>query len=161
MGWVHKGVRPNNILMLHAHDDADFPRGLGHSFLVGFEFARRGMARSTGSGHWGWKDDIYRHPDRQSKDGVDLEVYYKPKHDVYSVGIVLLEIGFWRPLAEKYSELKLADPDQRRRMLLDNTNEAAETIGSRYASLIKKCIAVDVSGIDIQEVLTELQELRI
>ena len=161
MGWVHKAIRPTNILMLHAHDDVPFPQGLGHAFLVGFEFARRGSARSTGTGHWGWKEDIYRHPDRQNRDGVDLEIYYTPMHDIYSVGVLLLELGTWKPLAQSYPDLKLADPDERRRLLLGYTDDAAATIGSRYAALAKKCIAVDVSGIDVQQVLTELQDLRV
>ncbi|ERF72325.1 hypothetical protein EPUS_06081 [Endocarpon pusillum Z07020] len=93
MGWVHKAIRPAKILMLHAHDDVPFPQGLAHAFLVGFEFSRRGSARSTGTGHWGWKEDIYRHPDRQNRDGVDLEIYYTPMHDIYSVGVLLLELG--------------------------------------------------------------------
>lgn len=159
--WVHKAVRPNNVLMLHAYNDLAFPSGLGHAFLVGFEFARHGGARSTGSGHWGWKDDIYRHPDRQNRDGVDLEIYYTTKHDIYSVGVVLLEIAVWASVAQSLPELKLADPDQRRRLLLDYADQAAGSIGSRYAALAKKCIAVDATGIDVQQVLTELQELRV
>jgi serine/threonine protein kinase len=161
MGWVHKAVRPSNILMLHGHDDVAFPHGLGHAFLVGFEYARRGAARSTGSGHWGWKDEIYRHPDRQNKDGVDLETHFVVKHDIYSAGVVLLELGAWRSLAEDCPSLKRADPDERRRLLLGYSDTIAGTIGSRYAALAKKCIAVDVSELDVEQLLTELQELRI
>jgi hypothetical protein len=160
MGWVHKAVRPSNILMLHGHDDVEFPNSLGHAYLVGFEYARRGTARSTGSGHWNWKEDIYRHPDRQNKDGVDLETYFTTNHDVYSAGVVLLELGAWTSLAQARPGLKLADPDERRRMLLDYSNTIAGAVGSRYAALARKCIAVDVSGIDVQQLLTELQELR-
>lgn len=161
MGWVHKAVRPNNILMLHNHDDVAFPRGLGHAFLVGFEYARRGTGRSTGSGHWDWKDDMYRHPDRQNKDGVDLETYFSAKHDVYSAGVVLLELGAWTSLSRDCPDLKLAEPDERRRLLLDYSSTIAGTVGSKYAALVRKCIAVDISGMDIQQLLTELQELRI
>ena len=147
--------------MLHAHDDLAFPKGLGHAFLVGFEYARRGSARSTGSGHWNWKEDIYRHPDRQNKDGVDLETYFEAKHDIYSAGVVLLELGAWTSLARDCPGLKLADPDERRRLLLDYSDTISGSVGSRYAALAKKCLAVDLSGIDVQQLLTELQELRI
>lgn len=161
MDWVHKAVRPSNILMLHSHDDEAFPEGLGHAYLVGFEYARRGSARSTGSGHGDWKDDIYRHPDRQNKDGVDLEKYFQAKHDVYSAGVVLLELGAWTTLARVLPGLKLADPDERRRLLRDYCGTIAGAVGSRYAALARKCIAVDDSAIDVQDLLTELQELRL
>lgn len=160
MGWVHKAVRPSNILMLHGHDDLEFPKDLGHAFLVGFEYARRGAARSTGSGHWNWKEDIYRHPDRQNKDGVDLETHFTMNHDVYSAGVVLLELGAWTSLARDCPNLKIADSAERRRLLLDYSDTIAGAVGSRYAALAKKCIAVDFSGIDVQQLLTELQELR-
>ncbi len=146
--------------MLHGHDDTEFPKSLGHAFLVGFEYARRGTARSTGSRQWGWKEDIYRHPDRQNKDGVDLETHFTPNHDVYSAGVVLLELGSWTSLARGCPGLKLADPDDRRRLLLEYSSTSAGAVGSRYAALAKKCIAVDFSGIDVQQLLTELPELR-
>jgi hypothetical protein len=34
-------------------------------------------------------------------------------------------------------------------------------VGSRYAALVRKCIGVDTSGMDVQGLLTELHELRI
>ncbi len=147
--------------MLHGYDDIEFPHGLGHAFLVGFEYARRGTGASTGSGHWNWKEDIYRHPDRQNKDGIDLEIYYTMKYDIYSAGVVLLELGTWTSLVRDCPRLKLAEPDERRRLLLDYCDKIAGAMGSRYAALVKKCIGVDYSGIDVQQLLTEVQEFRL
>lgn len=38
--------------------------------------------------------DIYRHPKRQ---GLQLDERYNMKHDIYSLGVCLLEIGLWEP----------------------------------------------------------------
>lgn len=37
--------------------------------------------------------NLYRHPERQ---GIPIESF-KPIHDIYALGVVLLEIGLWRP----------------------------------------------------------------
>lgn len=39
-----------------------------------------------------WQDNLYRHPERQGK---NPEESYTMHHDVYSLGVCLLEIGLW------------------------------------------------------------------
>jgi hypothetical protein len=40
------------------------------------------------------EDCIYQHPDRW---GADTEYRFSMLHDIYSLGVVLLEIGLWKP----------------------------------------------------------------
>lgn len=42
-----------------------------------------------------WAANVYRHPSRQ---GERLVESYKMQHDIYSLGVCLLEIGLWAPL---------------------------------------------------------------
>jgi hypothetical protein len=83
------------------------------------------------------------------------------KHDVYSVGVVLLELGLWKDLVEFETELHHAGPKQRREALTDiSARELPRLVGERYEHLVSRCLGVDIAGISAQEVLQELEELR-
>jgi hypothetical protein len=97
MQYVHKSIRSSNIVILSKKDASAgaFPQHLGEPFLCGFETARHDKATSDQRGDAHWRYNIYRHPKRQ---GLYLEERYTMNHDIYSLGVVLLEIGLWRPL---------------------------------------------------------------
>ncbi|KAG8531920.1 uncharacterized protein KY384_003556 [Bacidia gigantensis] len=83
--FVHKNIRPETIIV--------FKEGLsrlGRPFLVGFERFRVDSARTFRSGDDLWWRNIYRHPERQ---GLMPEKDYSMQHDIYSLGVVLLEVG--------------------------------------------------------------------
>ncbi|KAF9890376.1 hypothetical protein FE257_006044 [Aspergillus nanangensis] len=88
--FVHKNISPENILLLHNnHQPTDV---LGNLFLVGFERFRLAEGRTYMSGDSAWEKNLYRHPKRQ---GLHPEEEYTMQHDIYSVGVCLLEIGLW------------------------------------------------------------------
>jgi serine/threonine protein kinase len=100
--------------------------------------------------------------DHRKGQGSDEEYeYYREKHDVYSVGVVLLELGLWKDLVEFETELHRAGPKQRREALTDiSARELPRLVGERYEHLVSRCLGVDIAGISAQEVLQELEELR-
>lgn len=67
---------------------------MGPSFLVGFEQLRRVEALSNFKGDLQWERNLYRHPVRQ---GLWSEEAFTMQHDIYSLGVCLLEIGLWHP----------------------------------------------------------------
>ena len=86
-GFVQKNIRPENILI-----STDSPSSLGHSYLVGFEAFRSADGDTLLRGDNKWERNIYRHPHRQ---GLRPNEYYVMQHDIYSLGVCLLEIGLW------------------------------------------------------------------
>ena len=86
-GFVHKNVRPENILL-----STDKPSSLGHSFLVGFEEFRNAERQTFRAGDTAWEKNLYRHPRRQGRKPDD---YYIMQHDIYSLGVCMLEVGLW------------------------------------------------------------------
>lgn len=97
---VHKSISPENIIVLrHPSSTSDT---LGDTFLVGFERFRFADGRTYMSGDSFWEKNLYRHPGRQ---GLHPEEFYLMQHDIYSVGVVLLEIGLWSSFVA-YSEDK-------------------------------------------------------
>ena len=93
--FVHKRIRPENIIIFGTSHDEDkkFPFAIGYPFLVGFDRSRFEHAPTLGKGDIVLEDCIYQHPDRW---GVDTEHKFSMLHDVYSLGVVLLEIGIWK-----------------------------------------------------------------
>lgn len=96
-GWLHKSIRPGNILIFQAQDNNNTPQ-FETPYLAGFNFSRpdgygeetlheRSATLST--------NQLYRHPEVQGphpRRSVAAD-------DAYSLGLVLLEIALWRPLA--------------------------------------------------------------
>jgi serine/threonine protein kinase len=101
-GFVHKGIRPDTILVFE-----DEKETLAASFLVGFENMRTEKGRTLKAGDSVWEKDIYRHPLRQ---GLKPEVAYIMQHDIYSLGVCLLEIGLWKSFVLYQTEAMPSHP---------------------------------------------------
>ena len=86
--FVHKNIRPETVLLFQ-----DGVSSLGSAFLVGFENVRTAEGMTFRAGDLSWHRDIYRHPRRQ---GQAPEQDYIMQHDIYSLGVCLLEIGLWQ-----------------------------------------------------------------
>jgi serine/threonine protein kinase len=187
VGWVHKTIESKHIILARQHSDP--PTGLGHVNLIGFSYARRQEKASTGSKYFDWKTEIYRHPNRQRfpKQDTDSETttlneggtadragqpasnetkqeeleYFKPKHDVYSMGVVLLELGLWQNLENFETELHKASAEDREKALTSKSEkELPRLVGEKYQQLVTKCLKVDHTRISAQEVLRELEDIR-
>ncbi|KAK3617639.1 hypothetical protein LTR56_025151 [Elasticomyces elasticus] len=87
LGFVHKNIRPENILRFSPDDGK-----LGAFYLIGFEQIRSADGKTYMRGDDELEKNLYRHPERQ---GPHPEEAYMMQHDVYSLGACLLEIGLW------------------------------------------------------------------
>jgi Protein kinase domain. len=82
---VHKSISPENIIILPSAAGA-----LETPLLVGFERFRFNEQRTNMAGDNLWEKNLYRHPARQ---GLHPEEIYDMRHDIYSTGVCLLELG--------------------------------------------------------------------
>jgi len=103
-GFVHKNIRPETILLIRRLPNTS-PISM-HSlagvrpYLTYWTMMRKENGLSNGGlgiirVQDSWEKDIYRHPHRQ---GTELQERYNIGHDIYSLGVCLLEIGLWEPL---------------------------------------------------------------
>ena len=91
-GFVHKNICPEAVLTFTDQDAA-----ADATFLVGFGDFRAADGGTFFLKDMAWEREIYRHPARQ---GEIPGVAYKMQHDIYSLGVCLLEIGLWEAFVD-------------------------------------------------------------
>ncbi|ERF73113.1 hypothetical protein EPUS_09187 [Endocarpon pusillum Z07020] len=176
MQYVHKSIRTSNIVVLSQKAAATtpetgcFPERLGEPFLCGFETARQDKATSDQRGDAHWRYNIYRHPKRQ---GLHPQERYTMNHDIYSLGVVLLELGVWRPLLSTgLAKLKdSTDEEVAAAKVKDYLKKMAKerlpiVMGTKYCETVLFCLDVEGDGqigssTVIEEVLRKLEELAV
>ena len=94
--WLHKGLRSTNILFFKKPDSGEV--NFADPYISGFDYSRpAGRDDLTERPSDDLFADFYRHPfvQRQGNKGG-----FRKSHDIYSLGILLLEIAYWKPLAK-------------------------------------------------------------
>lgn len=149
LGFVHKNVRPETVLKFQT----DNPRS-DLFFLVGFESIRTADGRTLRSGDSIWEKNLYRHPHRQ---GLNPEDVYTMQHDIYSLGVCLLEIGLWEsflsydnemtaPLPAAALGVPLDGPEFRQPDLMKEhlttlaRRDLPKRMGERYKDIVVNCL---------------------
>jgi serine/threonine protein kinase len=155
VGWVHKAIRPENILIFQktsrgqaqeggkqaASDHSSSPRwSLGSACLVGFDAGRDDLAETDpgARNQNSLVDEIYTHPDRQAS--AQYHTRHTMSHDIYSLGVVLTEIGIWTPLENKVSLGHGNKAPQIQDILANLARETALMMGEKYARLVQMCL---------------------
>ena len=87
--FVHKNIRPETVLVFPDKEAAS-PYALGSGYLLGFDSFRSVNFHTLRTRDAAWDRNLYRHPSRH---GVFAQDTYRMQHDVYSLGVCLLEQG--------------------------------------------------------------------
>jgi hypothetical protein len=170
-GFVHKNVRPESILLFKRAVEPGF-----FTFLVGFENFRRDEGWTQRRGDDAVDRNLYRHPSRQ---GFNPRDDYEMRHDVYSLGVCLLEIGLWSSFVQyepgasprRLSNLITASSDKRdtsvRIHLPDQVKDSfvalarhrlPGSMGDEYAEIVETCLTcLDPGNMDFGNE-TELED---
>jgi Prion-inhibition and propagation/Protein tyrosine and serine/threonine kinase len=112
VNWLHKSLRSASILFF-SETEPDIRR----PFLANFEYSRPDENNETFTGapvaiEWA----LYCHPDY-----IGRPDFFRKSYDIYSLGIILLEIAFWKRAEEIFrSEDSL---DQERRVVHSSTKD--------------------------------------
>ena len=92
LGWMHKNLLPSNILFWPKPGSNKEPN-LRKPYIVGFDVSRLNrpdeVSEKPSSGP---DDELYRHPEYKGDD----PGRFLPSYDMYSLGVMLFEIGMWR-----------------------------------------------------------------
>lgn len=177
VNWLHKDLSSENVLLFNGARDETTNGGGGGAcqlFVCGFARSRRDAqfelsekAATALSGSTRPSDDderLYWHPDRTAlceafangarpnptvkSPSALLTASYRREFDVYSLGILLLEIGFWCPIQRIAQEFEAQDAaaiasELRRRFV----PELEGRMGKTYADVVAYCLGESCAGV--------------
>ena len=137
-GWIHKDIRSRNIILVPQEQTPTNSTSSdeGHKFVLylkGFEFSRPEQGRSSLKANFDSKINMYRHPKRQ---GAPVE-RFDQEHDIYAVGVVLLEIGLWKTVTSIFER-------QIQRALRGESAIEPEDIKDELLKLARKCLPIEM-----------------
>jgi Prion-inhibition and propagation len=152
-GWLHKGINAHNILFFRSStkniwDGPSGPLSLRDPYFAGFALARpdgsdiqtsRRVPVTAGIA-------LYRHPDVMGLSGGPVARYH-PLHDIYSLGLILLEIGTWVRLEKRYMQ---GSPYQafRGQIFAAAVPQLGPAMGENYKRAVEKCLTGEFEGMD-------------
>jgi len=170
-GWLHKSICPANIMFFYSGCDLDlgsgsYPPGLiTRPYLKGFVYSRRsedGASAQENAAHSesiesSDASDFYRHPST-FQTGASRRAF-KKSHDLYSFGILLLEIGLWKRCKPDKDNLQ---PSEVRKMLCKTylQGDLAYRAGTTYQEVVRTCLMGDFGDEKSEKNWLEIQFLK-
>lgn len=172
VNWVHKALRPDNILFFSS---SELP-SLNEPFLSGFELSRPSiMDQLTEKPGFDPIKDIYRHPNAQSS---QTDGNYRKSYDIYSLGVFMIEVALWKRIEDlvPLEDLAKAKPSVLRQiqpwllgMPLGTTRfplsitesrsclqQVAFSCGDSFRDVVEQCLRMD--AVECPEYLGEKEE---
>ncbi len=157
-GWLHKSLRSANVLfpLVELPDSAAESRFICEPYVSGFEYSRQETDEESVNHAMMFSNvaaAIYRHPMYQGESARG----YRIEFDIYSLGLVLVEIALWMPLG---SFLDVTDASGQKRfpskerfhraealtlktVVLDRLEkEFAFRLGTVYFEVVKWCLTL-------------------
>ncbi|CAI0643424.1 unnamed protein product [Colletotrichum noveboracense] len=141
-GWLHKEISSSSILFFF--DKSDRCMYL-RPYFINFEYSRPDTAETNMTADEDLSRNVYRHPHRQ---GSRPNVRFNKTHDLYSLGVVLLEIGVWRTAMsmrnarmkqEGITSSRTVGP-MREIFETETNRRLAHTMGPAYQEAVRCCL---------------------
>lgn len=133
---IHKSVRANNVVFFRKEGAKDFE--ISQPYITGFDYSRLdGPDDSTITrGAEGPDEDRYRHPQALNR----VSRWSTKLHDIYSFGLVLLEVAMWWSLKDIVVDRLAPDVKDFVRSRDGPLNEFTHLVGTRYQEVVDKCL---------------------
>jgi len=143
VNWIHKALRSENIIFFLGQNEFE----LAAPIVSGFEYSRPDNEGTSECSKPKPQWDLYRWPDIQRAE--PQEKNSRKTYDIYSLGLILLEIANWKSLGEimgfgDVTKLPLKESRGIRSKLLDPDStylaQVLETVGKKYHAVVRRCI---------------------
>lgn len=143
LDWLHKTLCPQNILFFgHTKSGDVIEHSLSQPYLAGFDSSRPDHVEEMSMAPKNIQSEqLYRHPDSL---GQHRKKYCK-SFDIYSLGLVLLEIGMWKGLDvfHRGRTSKYTPAAFREKIKQGLVPALGSKTGSRYRDLVHRCLSYE------------------
>ena len=137
-GISHRNINSSNVVFVVEDRPADansmpWKEGaIRHPLLTSFDTC----AEDTRAPHQeSFISRIYRHPMAES----GKRTAYKPAYDIYSLGLILFEVGLWMPIHQLW-KIKYSHQGFKARLQTVYAKKLAAKCGNRYMRVVEYCL---------------------
>ena len=134
-GWLQKNVSSFNLGFFH-RKDCSWQDAIGKPYFVGFLYSRPSDRLAFTEYVINPSEIAYQHPDYIEGNG-KVKVRYRLQFDYYSLGLILLEIGFWESIESLSSGI-----GSRKVMLEELRKDKVPRLGKRMGSIYQDVTAL-------------------
>ncbi|CAD6564902.1 MAG: hypothetical protein ASARMPREDX12_004493 [Alectoria sarmentosa] len=138
-GISHRNINSSNVVFVNEVRPTDansmpWKEGaIRHPLLTSFDTC----AEDTRAPHQeSFISSIYRHPMAES----GKRTAYKPAYDIYSLGLILLEVGLWMPIHQLW-KAKYSLQTFKARLQTVYSKKLAGKCGNRYMRVVEYCLS--------------------
>jgi hypothetical protein len=143
-GWVHAALRSSNVIFFHFQQTGNLvlhdPRIVGHTYSrfsdpeeSTIEYSQNNLAHN-----------LYRHPEAIRSSSGTTNARFAQIHDLYSLGIILLEIGLWDQVGAMWKE-KYTIKQFREKLLKAYVPRLGHKMGAIYRDVVHDLLSSTVS----------------
>lgn len=157
-GWLHKNIRADSVIFFPANTKPLTRGKIDYSmpYLMGYDYLRLDtvpkdnvvlhrdrLLRTTDQRNIRVGDDkrpdIYHHPDKRK---YPMHAY-QYAYDIYSLGLLLVEVGLWKPLPVLVASMKHVDPYVLQKYIENDVlKQVISHCGHIYANVVRKFITM-------------------
>ena len=131
-GWLHKGIRSHNVLLVRQGDTVRWMR----PYLCGFTLSRPDKPNEISEKiEHGERFNVYRHPLAQGQPNES----YRKSYDIYSFGVILFEIGSWTTFPP-WGDSKSAKAFRAELTSKAAQQKIAHRMGTEYCNAMIQCL---------------------
>ncbi|KAF2465006.1 uncharacterized protein BDR25DRAFT_306870 [Lindgomyces ingoldianus] len=156
--WMHKSINSNNIIFPQLSNPEFIRsfRSLNSALIQGFGYSRQHTETQTidrGKVLGDLESAIYRHPNYQGEAASGYKIHY----DIYSLGLVFLELGIWAPLMDFLAAIPRVKPpvdlsptmvhfhhleaeELQRRVDIRVEHDLPYRVGTKYTEVVRWCL---------------------
>ena len=146
VGWLQREVSSFNIAFVFSAESS-WQDQVEKPYFVGFSNSRPNQqsAFSEYMDHKSRSQMEFQHPEYRRR-----PIRYCPEFDYYSLGMVLLEIGCWKPLNKMTEEIRGSPENMLAELLRSRLSRLGQYMGVIFRDVVKACLTWDIQGtIDI------------
>ncbi|KAF2474368.1 kinase-like protein [Lindgomyces ingoldianus] len=145
VAWLHKRLNSSNIAFF-ATTELLQDEWFQMPYVVGFNHSRPDEISAFTGGPEDSGTNRYQHPAY-----LNTTRRYCAEFDYYSLGIILLEIGLWRPLDEITRKYKGTHEQIRDKLLQERVPLLKQSMGRHYFEAVRVCIEGDFDQSELND----------